>query len=90
MGTAPAYMLASAASRVTHPPVVVGATAMLWGYLKAMLTRKPRYGDAEFRRFLRRYQWTCLLRGKHAATRALNDRQAPRWRASAQAPAPVL
>jgi poly-beta-1,6-N-acetyl-D-glucosamine synthase len=84
MGTAPAYLLASAASRVTHPPVVVGATAMLWGYLKAMLTRKPRYGDAEFRRFLRHYQWTCLLRGKHTATRALNDRQAPQWRAAAR------
>ena len=83
MGTAPAYMLASAVSRVTHPPVVVGATAMLWGYLKAMLTRKPRYGDAAFRRFLRRYQWACLLRGKHAATRALNDRQASQWRVPA-------
>ncbi len=84
MGTGPAYMLASAVSRVSHPPVVVGATAMLWGYLKAMLTRKPRYGDAEFRRFLRRYQWACLLRGKHAATRALNERQAPQWRGAAR------
>jgi glycosyltransferase involved in cell wall biosynthesis len=68
MGTSPAYILASAAYRIVHPPLVLGSLAMLRGYFGAMLTRVPRYGDAEFRRFLRRYQWDCLLRGKHAAT----------------------
>jgi glycosyltransferase involved in cell wall biosynthesis len=91
MGTGPAYMLASSVFRIAHPPVVVGATAMLWGYIRSMMQRKPRYGDApgdvpdgsarEFRRFLRRYQWQCLLRGKRRATQALNEQQAAVWKA---------
>lgn len=76
MGTSPAYMLASALYRMTRPPVVVGGVAMMWGYFRSLLQRRKRYGDAAFRRFLRRYQWACLLRGKHAATNKLNSRQA--------------
>jgi glycosyltransferase involved in cell wall biosynthesis len=79
MGTAPVYMLAAAAYRMTRPPRVVGGLAMLKGYFGSMLRRAPRYGDAEFRRFLRRYQLACLLRGKARATAELNARQAARW-----------
>jgi biofilm PGA synthesis N-glycosyltransferase PgaC len=79
MGTAPVYMLASAVYRMTRPPVVAGGLAMLQGYFSSMIQRKPRYGDAEFRRFLRSYQWACLFKGKAAATRELNARQAGRW-----------
>ncbi len=52
---------------------------MLYGYLRSMLARRERYGDAEFRRFLRRYQRSCLLMGKARATAELEARQAPRW-----------
>jgi len=79
MGTSPVYMLASAAYRMTRPPLLLGGAGMAWGYLKSMLQRAPRYGDPDFRRFLRRYQWACLLRGKRRATEALNARQASRW-----------
>jgi glycosyltransferase involved in cell wall biosynthesis len=79
MGTSPVYMLASAAFRMTRPPRVVGGLAMLYGYFRSMLRRNPRYGDAEFRRFLRRYQWSCLVRGKQRATAALDARQQARW-----------
>jgi biofilm PGA synthesis N-glycosyltransferase PgaC len=89
MGTGPVYMLASSLFRVAHPPIVIGATAMLWGYVRSMLQRKPRYGDAagdgpdaagrRFRGFLRRYQWQCLLRGKRRATQVLNEQQAAVW-----------
>ncbi|HVP60690.1 MAG TPA: glycosyltransferase family 2 protein [Myxococcaceae bacterium] len=79
MGTSPLYMLASAAYRMTRPPLLVGGAAMAWGYFRSMLQGAPRYPDPEFRRFLRRYQWTCLLLGKHSATEALNRRQAPQW-----------
>jgi glycosyltransferase involved in cell wall biosynthesis len=84
MGTGPAYMLASAAFRMTRPPVVVGGIAMLWGYAKSLASRRERYGDAQFRQFLRRYQWHCLLRGKTRATRALNEQQAPHWQPAAR------
>ncbi len=79
MGTTPVYMLASAAFRMTHPPVVVGGLAMLHGYIKSMIQRNPRYGNDEFRRFLRRYQWMCLIKGKSRATAELNAQQVTRW-----------
>jgi len=82
MGSSPVYVLASAANRLAHPPLVIGSLAMLWGYFRSMASRKPRYADMEFHRFLRRYQWSCLLHGKARATRELNERQSVRWRAS--------
>ena len=40
------------------PPVLAWAgTANLWGYVRSAAQRKPRYGDAAFRKFLTRYQW---------------------------------
>lgn len=81
MGTGPVYMLASAAYRMTRPPLVVGGLAMLHGYFKAMAERQPRYGDATFRKFVRSYQWSSLLRGKKAATASLEAKQASTWSA---------
>jgi predicted metal-binding protein len=40
-----------------------------------MLQRKPRYDDLEFRKFLRKYQWACLLKGKRKATQELDQTQ---------------
>jgi hypothetical protein len=54
---------------------------MLHGYFKSMINRNPRYGDDDFRLFLRRYQWACLMKGKMAATAELNARQAHVWNA---------
>jgi poly-beta-1,6-N-acetyl-D-glucosamine synthase len=79
MGTGLAYMLVSSLFRATRPPVVAGGVAMFWGYLKSAFQRRPRYSDAEFRRFLRRYQMDCLLRGKNSATVYINSRQASAW-----------
>ena len=80
MGTTPAYMVVAALYRMTRPPLLVGGVAMLWGYFRSMLRRVPRYGDADFRRFLRRYQWACLLRGRARATTELDARQAAVFR----------
>nr|WP_206290888.1 glycosyltransferase family A protein [Humisphaera borealis] len=87
MGTGLSYMLASCTFRMFHPPIFMGSMAMLWGYLKSMFKRNPRYGDAEFRRFLRRYQWNCLLFGKTKATRDLNAAQAHIWNPGRSIPA---
>jgi glycosyltransferase involved in cell wall biosynthesis len=67
MGTGFLYMLANALNRVNEKPVVIGSVAMLWGWLSSALQRKPRYGEPEFRRFLRRYQWRALRVGKKRA-----------------------
>jgi glycosyltransferase involved in cell wall biosynthesis len=76
MGTGLPYMTASALFRMTRPPLVLGGLGMWLGYLRSMLTGSPRYDDPEFRRFLRRYQWDCLVRGKRRATARLDEAQA--------------
>jgi biofilm PGA synthesis N-glycosyltransferase PgaC len=79
MGTSPLYMTVSALYRMTRPPVLLGGVAMLWGYWRSVLRRDARYGDDDFRRFLRRYQWECLWFGKQRATERFNCRQAAVW-----------
>jgi glycosyltransferase involved in cell wall biosynthesis len=73
MGTGFWYMLASAVYRVAEKPAVIGSAAMMWGWIKSALQRQPRYGDAEFRRFLRRYQWRALLMGKKSAVSRIHQ-----------------
>jgi poly-beta-1,6-N-acetyl-D-glucosamine synthase len=67
MGTGFLFMLASALGRLNQKPYVLGSLAMLWGWLKSAVQRKPRFDDPEFRRFLRRYQARVLLAGKARA-----------------------
>ena len=58
---------------------MIGGIAALWGYFGSMARGAPRYGGPEFRSFLRRYQWACLLKGKQRALNELNARQASQW-----------
>jgi glycosyltransferase involved in cell wall biosynthesis len=81
MGTGFVYMLASCVFRILHPPVVLGSAAMMWGWLKSFFKRAPRYEDPAFRKFVNRYQWACLLKGKHRATREFEAMQASAWHA---------
>ncbi len=76
MGTPFPYMVASAVYRMTMRPYVVGGLAMLDGYVRSALWGKPRYADLEFREFVRRFQYDCLLRGKRKALQDLDERQA--------------
>lgn len=82
MGTAPLYYLVSAAYRMFQHPFLIGSLGMLWGYTSSALRGLPRYGDDEFRRFLRSYQYACLTSGKRAATEAINARQESVWKAA--------
>jgi len=84
MGTGFTYLTASALYRMTRKPILIGGLAMWWGYMSSAMRRTPRYEDLDFRRFLRRYQLDCLLRGKAAATRRLDERQAALWRPQAR------
>lgn len=67
MGTGFIYMAASALLRVAERPLVLGSLAMLWGWIKSALQRRPRYDDAEFRKFLRSYHRRVLMVGKKRA-----------------------
>jgi biofilm PGA synthesis N-glycosyltransferase PgaC len=82
MGTTPVYLMASAVFRLLEHPVLYGSAAMLWGYFSSAARGATRYDDLAFRRFLRRYQWQCLLRGKREATRRVNEAQQPVWHAA--------
>ncbi|MBK6687948.1 MAG: glycosyltransferase family 2 protein [Deltaproteobacteria bacterium] len=80
MGTGLLYMTASSVFRLTHPPAVTGAAAMWWGYAKSRLKGEARYDDEAFRKFLRRYQLACLVKGKAKATAELEAEMAPQFR----------
>jgi len=82
MGTSPLYYLAVALFRLPKHPALWGSLAMLWGYASSALKGAPRYEDAAFRRFLRRYQHACLRLGKREATRRINEQQARAWHAA--------
>ncbi len=75
MGTGLLFMTASALYRATRPPFLEGGVAMWLGYVGGMLTQKPRYADADFTAFLRRYQREALFLGKHRAIARLEQRQ---------------
>mgnify|MGYP002629937279 CR=1 FL=1 len=85
MGTSLAYMTASALYRTTRPPFLVGGLAMWIGYMEACLARKPRYEAPGFRPFMRRFQLSCLLRGKQRALDLIHGEQAEIWQRSAGA-----
>lgn len=81
MGTGLAYMTVSSLFRMLHPPVFVGGFSMWLGYMESMLSGKQRFDDRALVEFINHYQWQCLLKGKKAATEALNARQESVWTA---------
>jgi len=80
MGTGFAYMFVSAIYRMSRPPYIVGGIAMLWGYLRSGLKGLPRFDDYALLKFIRSYQWACLIKGKARATAALNEKQKRKWK----------
>jgi biofilm PGA synthesis N-glycosyltransferase PgaC len=64
MGTHPLYALAIGVYRMFERPWVLGGVLIFAGYAGAWLRRRPRYDDAEFRRFLRRWQLARLGLGR--------------------------
>ncbi len=64
MGSALYYVCAVALYRMLEKPYIIGGWGILWGYLRAMFAGVPRFENAEFRRFLRRYELQSLIWGK--------------------------
>jgi len=61
MGSAFPYVVASGLFRMREKPWVIGGLLIVVGYALAALRGEPRYADAEFRRELRRWQYSRLL-----------------------------
>jgi len=74
MGSAPYFVLSVAAYRMLERPFVVGGLGILWGYLQAWISRKPRFDDRQFRAHLRRYELQSLIRGKRRTADLYHDR----------------
>jgi biofilm PGA synthesis N-glycosyltransferase PgaC len=67
MGSALPYVVASGLFRMIERPYVIGGLLIIAGYLMGAARGAPRYEDAEFRRGLRRWQYSRLgglLRGR--------------------------
>jgi biofilm PGA synthesis N-glycosyltransferase PgaC len=79
MGTGLVYMLAATIYRLSKRPFIIGGLAMLWGYLTSAINRAGRMNDPKLKKFINRYQWSCLLRGKKKATEMLDFEQAQKW-----------
>lgn len=80
MGSSFTYMTIAAAYRMFfHHPFILGGLAMWWGYIKSAIVGMERLNDKQFRKFLRTYQWNCLLKGKKRATEELNENQKTYW-----------
>jgi glycosyltransferase involved in cell wall biosynthesis len=62
MGSSFPYVVASGLFRMRERPYVGGGLLIIAGYDGAWLRRRPRYGDLEFRRELRRWQHARLHR----------------------------
>ena len=71
MGSGFLWMLATAVYRVNEKPYFIGGMAILWGWLKSWMKNLPRYEEAGFREFLRKYQVRALLVGKKKAIREI-------------------
>jgi len=79
MGTGLIYMTATSFYRMMYPLYVIGGLAMLWGYIKSMLLRKPRIQDKEFIKFVQLYQWNALIKGKKMAVEEIDQKQFELW-----------
>lgn len=79
MGTGLVYMLAATVYRLKHPPYVIGALTMLWGYIRSFLSRVEKLDDPEMVKLMNKYQWSCLFHGKKKATEKLNLAQKNKW-----------
>lgn len=72
IGSSLPYVLATAIYRMFDAPYVIGAVLMVYGYVSSMLRGDPRYGNEEYRNYLRSYEWASLVMGKKRATERRN------------------
>lgn len=79
MGTGLLYITISAIYRLTWRPFILGGLAVWWGYVQSMVKRDKRLPDPELVKFIRKYQWDCLVKGKKKATAQLDEQQAVVW-----------
>lgn len=81
LGSSPPYVLAVTINRLVDRPYVIGSLVTLVGYMKAMLVRKPSFGDAAYRKYMRSFELEVLLRGKRRTLERRNREIRKKWAA---------
>ena len=89
MGTSWWYMGVSAAFRMLKRPYLLGGALMYWGYLKFRLSGQPRFDHPGFRRFLRRYHWAILTKGRQGALEWIEAEYAGKFEPDRRAKLPL-
>ncbi|MFT5733528.1 MAG: biofilm PGA synthesis N-glycosyltransferase PgaC [Paracoccaceae bacterium] len=74
MGSAWYYAVAAAGYRMFDRPFMIGGIGIFTGYVRAALSRHPRFSDPEYRRFLREYEQNVLLNGRRRTLESYNKR----------------
>ena len=67
IGTSPLYFAMSLVYRAIEQPYLIGALWIAWGYLRAMLSGAPVFGDDEYHRAQRTFEKEALRFGKRGA-----------------------
>jgi len=80
MGSSFVYMTVAAIYRMLfHRPFIVGGLAMWWGFVRSAIQGTSRLEDPDFRKFLRKFQWNCLIKGKKKTIIQINNQQEKFW-----------
>jgi len=79
MGTGLLFMLASTVYRLSHPPIIIGSLASLWGYIKTMFSNVERFNDPETVKLMRQFHFNSLRVGKKNAVSKINSAQESVW-----------
>ncbi len=72
MGSRWYYVLAASGYRMFERPWIIGGLGILLGYLRAAISRHPRYDDPEYLAYFRRTERRALLRGRGRTLEELN------------------
>lgn len=78
-GTGLLYIMAVAMNRMIEKPYIIGSMVILLAWFKSVIQRKPRYGGIEFRKFVRKFQWQALFRGKEYAIQLIYKEKGVPW-----------
>lgn len=73
MGSRWYYVFAASSYRLFERPWIIGGLGILLGYLRAALSRHPRYDDPEYLAFFREHERKSLFRGRVRTLEGRNE-----------------
>ncbi len=74
MGSSPYYMAAVSLYRMAERPFLLSGLGIMVGYVKAGLSKLPRFDHLEYREYLRKFERESLLFGKSRTAERYHER----------------